>query len=139
MRVRHTMTPDPITLPAGASLAEALDLMVRNEIRELPVLDGRRLVGIITERDLRALLGPGIKDADLSDVDEGLLQTQVDEVMSDEVQSISPDAGLGEAARLLADLRVGALPVVDERGRLVGILSVTDVLAVAAPLFEQDE
>lgn len=139
MRVRHTMTPDPITLPTGASLAEALDLMVRNEIRELPVLDGRRLVGIITERDLRALLGPGIKDADLSDVDEGLLQTQVDEVMSDEVQSISPDAGLGEAARLLADLRVGALPVVDERGRLVGILSVTDVLAVAAPLFEQDE
>lgn len=139
MRVRHTMTPDPITLPAGASLGEALDLMVRNEIHELPVLDGRRLVGIITERDLRALLGPGIKDGDLSEVDEGALQTPVDEVMADEVHAVSPDAGLGEAARLLADLRVGALPVVDDHGRLLGILSVTDVLAAAAPLFEQDE
>lgn len=139
MRVRHTMTPDPITLPAGASLGEALDLMVRHEIHELPVLDGRRLVGIITERDLRALLGPGIKDGDLSEVDEGMLQSSVDEVMSGEVRSISPDAGLGEAARLLADLRVGALPVTDQQGRLVGILSVTDVLAAAAPLFEDDE
>lgn len=139
MRVRNSMTPDPITLPSAATVGEALDLMIRNEIHELPIVDGRELVGILTERDLRALLGAGIKDGDLSQVEDGQLDRSIEEIMSSEVKSIAPDAGMGEAARMLADLRVGALPVVDARGRLVGILSVTDLLAAAAPLFEDDE
>ncbi|NOY27929.1 MAG: CBS domain-containing protein [Oligoflexia bacterium] len=139
MRVRDTMTPQPITIPQQATVAEALDLMVRNEIHELPVVDGNDLVGIITERDLRALLGPGIKDGDLSNVPQQRLDVGVDDVMSSVVHAVQLDEGLGEAARILADLRVGALPVLNATGTLVGILSVTDVLAAAAPLFEDDE
>lgn len=139
MRVRNTMTPDPITLPQEATVGEALDLMSRNQIHELPVVNGVGLVGIVTERDLRALLGPGVKDGDLTDVDDARLEMGVEEIMSTEVRAVQADEGLGEAARILADLRVGALPVVDGDGQLVGILSVTDVLAAAAPLFEEDE
>ena len=139
MRVRNTMTPDPITIPQEATVGEALDLMTRNEIHELPVVNGVGLVGIITERDLRALLGQGVKDGDLSVVDEARLEMGVEEIMSSDVRAVQADEGLGEAARIRADLRVGALPVVGANGELVGILSVTDVLAAAAPLFEEDE
>lgn len=139
MRVRDTMTPDPLTVPQQATIGEALDLMVRNEIHELPVVDDNDLVGIITERDLRALLGPGIKIGDLSEVPQQRLDMGVDQVMSSVVHAVQLDQGLGEAARILADLRVGALPVLNATGTLVGILSVTDLLAAAAPLFEDDE
>lgn len=139
MRVSDFMTPDPITLPPDATLAEAFEIMLRNEIHELPVIDGSGIVGIITERDLRALLGPGTKLGEVGAVDPGRLDERVEEYMTREVMGVTMDDGLGDAARALADLRVGALPVVDGDGRLVGILSITDVLAAAAPFFEEDE
>ena len=139
MRVSDFMTPDPITLTPGATLNEAAEAMVRNEIHELPVVDSAGIVGIITERDLRALFGQRLRDGDYASIDDARLFRRVDEVMTTDVKGISADTGLGDAARLLADLRVGALPVVNGDGGLVGILSITDVLAAAAPLFEEDE
>lgn len=139
MRVSDHMTPDPITIPPGATLGEAAEVMVRNGIHELPVLDDSGIVGIITERDLRALLGPGLGEGDLAAIDPARLDQRVEDHMTTSVRGVTSDLGLGDAARVLADLRVGAVPVVDSSGRLVGILSITDVLAAAAPLFEQDE
>lgn len=139
MRVSDYMSPDPITLPPDATVGEAADLMLRNEIHELPVVDETGIVGIITERDLRALLGPALRDGDVGSIDDARLEQRIHEVMTTEVRGILCDDGLGDAARMLADLRVGALPVVDGDGQLIGILSITDVLAAAAPLFEEDE
>jgi CBS domain-containing protein len=90
---------------------------------------------MITDRDLRTMLGPGARTADL-----GLLakaDASVRSIMSMGTRTIRPDAPLSEAARLLGTLRVGALPVVGDDGLLVGIVSVSDVLAKAAELLEQ--
>lgn len=149
MRVSHYMTPQPVTLTPEATVAEAAETMFRNDIHELPIVEdgvaggaevrAGGVVGIITERDLRALLGPQYRLGDLSGAEEGRLEQRLGEVMTTEVKAILVDDSLGEAARMLADLRVGALPVIDADGALVGILSITDVLAAAASLFEEDE
>lgn len=139
MRVSDIMTPDPITVGPDSTLQEALDLMVRNEIRELPVLEDERVVGIITDRDLKMVLGPGARFSDESQLDEARLARDVSVAMTAEVETIYEDLPASEACRLLVELRVGALPVLDHQDRLVGILSATDLLSHAAALFEAEE
>ncbi len=139
MRVSEMMTPSPLTLSPDDSLARARDLMSSYDIRELPVLDVDELVGILTDRDLKAAVGPELYLAGGSDVEQtiaGMLMDQpVSSVMSREVQTLYAATPAEDACRLLASLKVGSMPVVDERNKLVGILSVTDVLSVAADCF----
>lgn len=136
MNAEELMTPDPLTVGVDDTLQDALDLMVRNDIRELPVLEAGTLVGIITDRDLRMALGPGIKKLDDRVMDDKALAQRIGRWMTADVEAIYPDTSAADVCRLLVDLRIGALPVVDSRGGLVGIVSVTDVLAAAVELFE---
>lgn len=131
MLVRDLMTPDPLTILPSATLEEALEVMTRNEIHELPVVEADRVAGIITDRDLRGALGGD--DPSSSD-----LAREVSEVMSETVEVVSTETSLAEACRRIASLRISSVPVVDSSLALVGILSVTDILAAAAERFEQD-
>jgi acetoin utilization protein AcuB len=101
----HTVTP--VTLAV-----DAVTLLRQFGIRHLPVMDGERVVGVVTDRDLR-----GVAAA-----------TPVEAVMSRPVTVVTPRAGIDRAARLLFDRRIGCLPVVED-GRLVGILTQTDAVA----------
>ena len=139
MRASDIMTWEPITVASTSTLQEALDLMVRNDIHALPVVDGERLVGILTDRDLKMMLGPGARTLNDAELDPRLLETEVSRAMTPEVESIGPETSVSTVSRLLADLRVGALPVVDEDDVLLGIVSVTDVLVAASELFEREE
>lgn len=112
MLVRDHMTRKVVTIERQRSADEARTLLRRHRIRQLPVLRDGRLVGIITDRDLRSSERANKKLAD---------------VMTAKPFVISPLASVDEAARLLRTYKIGALPVVDE-GRLVGILSAADVL-----------
>jgi CBS domain-containing protein/RNA polymerase-binding transcription factor DksA len=131
INVKAWMTGSPVTIEAGASALAALDAMIDHGIRHLPVVDARRrVVGIVSIEDLRAGLPvdvslhrpptPPEREA-VRDVTVGDLMTHAPEV-------VRADTALDEAAQRMADLRVGALPVVDGEGRLEGILSETDVL-----------
>lgn len=136
MKVRDLMTTDPVTTAPDASLKEAARLMVRNQVSGLPVMDGERLVGILTEGDylrreadreqpyrlslLEALFGEGSKD--------GPAVEKVSEVMSEKVHTIGPDASISEAARVMSHKNIKRLPVVDSEGRLLGIVSRADVV-----------
>jgi acetoin utilization protein AcuB len=135
LAVRDVMTTDPVTVSPDDTLADAIELLRRHHIHGLPVVEDRKVLGIITDRDLRTMLGPGARTADL-----GLLvkaDASVRSIMSMNTWTIAPDAPLSEAARVLGMLRVGALPVVDGDGLLIGIVSVSDVLGAAAKLLEQ--
>ncbi len=138
MKARDVMTPDPITLSPSSTIQEALDLMVRHDIHALPVVDDAGLAGIITDRDVKMMLGPGARSLAEDELDEALLQAEVSEAMTPEVLTIGPDAPLSRVARKLANWRVGDIPVV-EGGELVGIVSVTDVLLAAAEVLEAEE
>ncbi|HEU4367515.1 MAG TPA: CBS domain-containing protein [Methylomirabilota bacterium] len=118
--VRDRMSRPAVTVAAAAPITEALQLMVARRIHYLPVVDGTTLVGIVDTDDVLGTRRSGPpRGADVA------------AVMSAPVVSIGPGASLDEAMRLMADRRIGALPVVED-GRLVGILTQSDVVASVA-------
>ena len=126
MKVLDVMTPNPLTVTAVESVGVANELMSENNIRQIPVVDGHELVGIVTDRDIRAFLG----DALLANPAEreNTLNTPVGDIMTTEPLYLAPDDDLQEAVEMLIEQKFGAIPVVDEAEGLVGIVSYVDVL-----------
>ena len=126
MFVRDCMTPDPRTVEPDATLDEALSLMRALRIRHLPVVDGSRLVGICTWTDLMGMLplpGRGRRGANGTGL---LANAQVKDVMTKDPLTVSPDAPVEIAARMLRERKIGSLPVI-ERHMLVGIVTESDL------------
>ncbi|HWN20631.1 MAG TPA: CBS domain-containing protein [Gaiellaceae bacterium] len=114
------MTSSPTTVAPGTSAQEAARLMESKDVGSLPVVEGDRLVGMITDRDLALrLIGEG-KSAD----------TPVGELASKDVVTIDPQQEVEEAARLMAEHQLRRLPVCEEDGKLVGILAQADVAQI---------
>jgi acetoin utilization protein AcuB len=128
MLVRNWMTSKVVTVSPKASIVEAKRLMKENGIRRLPVVDGSRLVGIVSDRDLREFIPSGGTSFDIHEIHYLLAKTPVAEIMTAEVITIGPEATVGRAARILKDRKIGGIPVVED-DRLVGIITVKDVLA----------
>ncbi len=136
MRVSDLMSTDLLTVAPETPLAEALDTMRRYEIHELPVVQGDRLVGWLTWRDLQSALGRPVGLGDDDALDANVLAAEISEWMAGEVQFLTPDTRICTACREIATARVGAMPVVDAERSLVGLISVTDLLMAAAERFE---
>lgn len=135
LTVREVMTPAPATVRPETTVAAAWRLMQRRRIRHLPVLDPRgRLIGIVSERDLRERLLDEATQAELAG--SAGAGPPVEAVMTWGAVTVRPDTALREAARVMHQRRLGALPVV-ERDRLVGILTATDLLRVLDTLLRQ--
>jgi CBS domain-containing protein len=115
--IQDVMTSNPTTVDPGTPAQEAARLMQTEDTGIIPIVDGERLVGVITDRDLALqIVGQG-RDAG----------TAVGEIASKDLVTVDPQQGLEEAARLMAEHQVRRLPVCEEDGRLVGILSQKDV------------
>ena len=127
MLVSKRMTRDPVAVSPGQSLAEALRLTREHRIRHLPVVEGGELVGIVSDRDIRLAMPSPLAAGDAESTAR-VSETPVSAIMAREVITIGPWDAVEDAARLLHRHRIGALPVVDAHGRLLGILSETDVL-----------
>lgn len=133
--VKTLMSASPVAVEADASALEALELMVDRGIRHLPVIDAeRRVVGIVSVDDLRAALPFGVSLSAPPDSAQraSAREWRVGDVMTYEPETVHADTTLGEAAERMAERRIGCLPVVDQGGRLAGILSETDVLHALA-------
>ena len=135
MRVSDLMTANPVTVSPEEDLASAIGAMVKHRIRELPVVDDGVLLGILTDRDVKMALGPDARRMDLDAIDPRQLDGVVEWFMTPGVETVAHDATVADAARKVLELRVGALPVVDGNDDLVGILSTTDLVRAAIPLF----
>jgi CBS domain-containing protein len=116
--IRDVMTPNPCAMPANASVMEAAQLMRGNDIGDVVVVEGERLCGILTDRDIvvRALA----EGADPQSMTVG-------DICSRELTTIEPSASVGQAVRLMRDKAIRRLPVTDESGRVIGIVSIGDV------------
>lgn len=125
--VRDWMTKDPLTAEPKTSIKAAWKLMQDRRIRHLPVVEQRRLVGIVTDRDLRRVLPSPATSLEIHELHYLLDRLTVSEVMTKDVITTTPFTPMAEAARTLLRNRIGALPVL-EGGALVGILSQVDVL-----------
>jgi acetoin utilization protein AcuB len=130
MFVSQSMTHKVITIDQQADIFEAQEKMANNRIRHLPVIDSQdRLIGIVTDRDIRSALPFKLfKDPGLEAEKEKISDLKIKDVMTQNPRTISPDYTIQDALLLIQDLRVGALPVVDDQGKLKGIISVRDLL-----------
>jgi acetoin utilization protein AcuB len=127
MRVRDVMKSAVLTVTASTPVAEARQLMERERIRHLPVMDGPRLVGIVTDRDIRLNLPSPATSLSVWEVNALLLKLTVGDIMTTAVATIRPESGVEVAAELMVTHRFGALPVTED-GHLVGIVTETDLL-----------
>lgn len=126
--VRDWMTPNPVTIEATASVIEAIHLMKEKEIRRLPVKRQGQFVGLITDRMLKEYSPGKATSLDTWEVHYLLSKTPVSEVMNPHPVTAHPDLVLWEAAELFLEHKLYGLCVVDEKGDLVGIMSVGDIL-----------
>ena len=126
MRVVDVMTKDPLIVTPSETIAQADELMTANKIRQLPVVNERELVGIITDRDIRSFLSDSLLSA--PEARETALHTRIAEVMTTDPLTLSPNDNLQEAVELLINEKIGGIPVVDEAEGIVGIVTYVDVL-----------
>jgi acetoin utilization protein AcuB len=127
LTVNDLMTVDPLTITSDTPLRRIFELMKREGCRQLPVLDGDRVVGIVTDRDIRLVMNsPIVLHERWQDV-ELLDKVAAEGVMTPNPITVSPDTPAYKAAEMLSTYKFGALPVVDDE-MLVGIITVTDFL-----------
>ena len=131
MRVRELMTGGPITIGPDTPVFEARQIMLKERIRHLLVLEHDRLVGSITDRDIRLYLPSKATSLSIWEVNYLLARLRVSEVMSRTVITIGPDREAADAARLMLGHRIGGLPVVDN-GLVIGIVTETDIVRAFA-------
>ena len=129
MKVKDPMRTHVVTLHVSDTLDVAEDIMNMGRIRHLPVVEAnKRVVGIVSQRDLFRASISSVLDFTRSTQEEWLSHVKVKDVMSDEVISIGSEAGILEAVEKLMDEKFGCLPVVDDTHILVGLLTETDCL-----------
>jgi len=127
MLVRDHMTRNPVTVLPSLSVQDALALMREKRIRRLLVTDAQgKLVGIVSEKDLLYASPSPTTSLSVFEIPYLLSKLSVEKVMTRQVLSVTVDAPLEEAALVMADRKIGGLPVLDE-GKLVGIITETDV------------
>ncbi len=159
MRVRDIMNVKPVTVQAEASVSQAAAILRENKISGLPVLDGERLVGIVSESDLLRLLSVDEEEGGLwlpspfeifevpfrdlvkwermrSALDE-IPKKKVSGVMSRNLHEVGPDDSIEEAAGHDPRHRINRLPVVED-GRLVGIVTRGDIISGLGMRHEED-
>jgi acetoin utilization protein AcuB len=129
MKVKDLMRTNVVTLQATDMLGIAEDIMSMGRIRHLPGVDAKnRVVGVVTQRDLFRASISSVLGFDRSKEHEWLGKVRVQDVMTKQVTMIGPEAGVVAAVDKLVADKIGCLPVVDEEGKLVGLLTETDCL-----------
>jgi CBS domain-containing protein len=116
--IRDLMTENPKTVTTGGTIVDAARLMRDEDTGVVPIVDGDKLTGVVTDRDIAIKVVAEGKDP------QG---TKATDIAATELVTIDPQQELDEALRLMAQHQVRRLPVVEEDGRLVGILAQADV------------
>ena len=135
--VRDFMTARPVTIGPSARLLDAALLMRRSGMRHLPVVDGDRLLGILTDRDLQRCAPSRLIPISEDDYNAVFENTTVDRVMCRGPRSIVATTLLSEAITVFQQARVGCLPVLEE-GKLVGILTRWDLIEILSRILAEE-
>jgi acetoin utilization protein AcuB len=136
MKVVDVMTTHPVTVSLTDTIGLADELMNTNRIRQLPVVEDKRLVGIVTDRDIRSFLSGSLLET--PETRERALASTVREIMTTEPITVSPDDDLQEAVEIMIDEKIGGIPVVDEPEGLVGIVNYVDILRCFLNRLQED-
>lgn len=127
VRVREWMTTPVVTVSPSTPISSAHQIMKQNSIRRLPVVEHDRLVGIVTVGDIREASPSDATTLSIWELNYLWAQLTVEKVMSRKVITIQSDMEIVDAAQIMLEHKVSGLPVVDEFGKLVGILTESDI------------
>ena len=125
--VKNWMTQEVITITPETTLPEAHRLMTDHQIRRLPVLKNERLVGIVTLGDVREAEPSDATSLSIWEMNYLLAKLNIETVMTSNPLTISSEATISDAARLMLEHKVSGLPVVDQAGQVVGIITESDI------------
>jgi len=126
MIVKNWMSKKVITIEPDESLSEAINILKRNNIRRLPVVKNGKLIGIVTDRDLKEASPSKVTSLDIWELHYLMSKIKVKSVMTKNVLTVSPDSTVEHAAILMHDNKIGGLPVMDKK-ELVGIITEQDI------------
>jgi len=129
LTARELMTEAPATVRPTTKVRTAVEILETLEIRHLPVVDDvGQLVGVVSDRDLRALSIPYFLGSEHVGTLRAALDARVAKLMSSDVLSVDAEADAAEVIDLMLENKIGAVPVTDADGALVGIISYVDIL-----------
>src|SRR4030042_1202248 len=126
MLVQDWMTKNPVAITDETSMMKAIHLMKERRFRRLPVLHQGKLVGMVTDRDLKEASPSKATTLDVHELYYLLAELQIKEIMSKNPLSVSPDDTVEHAAQLMLEKTISGLPVVDQGDKLVGIITQSD-------------
>ncbi|TEB04898.1 Inosine-5'-monophosphate dehydrogenase [Pelotomaculum schinkii] len=126
MFVKNYMTRMPVTISKKMTVFDALAIMKKHKIRQLPVVSGEKLEGLVTEKDLLTVSPSPATSLSIFELNELLAKMTVAEIMVKSPITVQPNTTLEEAALLMREHKIGSVPVL-EKDKLVGIITVTDI------------
>jgi acetoin utilization protein AcuB len=137
MFIRYHMTPSPITVTPEKTVAEAFDILQQYTIRHLLVVDEQGVLqGILSDRDLRSARPSSVaRSKERQNVEDQVNSTPVSVLMTRDCLSLSPNATLDDALLLFQSRKIGAVPVVNEENKVVGVFSTADLMNAYRDLF----
>lgn len=136
IKIEDMMTRHPHTLAPSDTVAQAQQLMHQHEIRHIPIVDPLNLlIGVLSQRDILRAQNSSLLGSQFND---DVLNAPVSQLMTTNVMSVSPKAGLKQTALFMQKHKVGCLPVV-KQGELVGIITDSDFVSIAINLLEIQE
>jgi CBS domain-containing protein len=134
--VKDWMSSDPVCIAPDVGIGVAHQMMLMNDVRRLPVVNDKdHLVGIVARSDIREARAHADSGLTIHEMHYRLATVQVREIMSDAPLTVSPDATVYDAARIMLDHKVGGLPVVDD-GTLLGIITESDIFRMVVVAYE---
>jgi CBS domain-containing protein len=137
--VRDWMTKKVITVDVQTTLPDAHKLMRTNSIRRLPVMERGKLVGIVTRSDIREASPSDATTLSIWEMNYLLSKLKVEQIMTRDPITISPESTIKEAAHLMYQHKIGGLPVMDAAGHLVGIVTESDIFRTLIAWFDELE
>ena len=134
MLVKDWMSKNVITVDANDSMFDAAKTMKENDIRMLPVMKKGKLVGIVTDRDLKRASASDATTLEIHELMYYLSKIKLKEIMTKDPITIPPDYTMEETAEVLLENKISGVPVVDDRGQVVGVVTQTDLFKVIVSL-----
>jgi acetoin utilization protein AcuB len=138
MKVKHWMTKDPITVSPETLAVEAQKIMKENRIRRLPVVEKGKLAGMVTFRNLIEAAPSSGSSLSIHELNYLIMKIKVKDLMKKNVITVSPEDTVIDTIVRGVDKGIGGFPVVDEQGRLVGIITETQIARAMIQLFGTD-
>lgn len=137
MKVREMMTVEVATIEPSDTVEAAEDRMARERIRHLPVVDGDIVVGVVSHRDVLAASLPTLTRPDTEEDSALKRKTRIEQIMRGLVETVTPETDVVAAADKLLELKIGCLPVVNERLKLQGIVTEADFVRLVREVLER--